>query len=625
MCGLGGFFALDSSSRSITGLNLMSSALAHRGPDDSGVWERDNIKFFHRRLKILDTSNQAAQPMISPDKRFVLLYNGEIYNFAQIRKELTNIGVEIKSTGDTEVLLHALIQWGTKAISKLNGMFAFAFFDSFENRLVLARDRYGIKPLYYFFDGRTFVFASEEKAVKAHPTVPVELDLYALVEYFTFQNIFTNRTFYRGIQSLDPATYMEVCLNNQSIKTKVFQYWDFQFTSPNDSANLIEQTEEIERLFSQAVQRCLISDVPMGQYLSGGIDTSLIATETSAIVKGIPTFTVGFSDSGLTGLELGFDEREEARLLSEFLHTDHEEYVLQAGDMQSCLSELSGALDTPRVGQSYPNFFAAKMASGRVKVVLSGTGSDEIFAGYPWRYLPATQTSSSEEFIDFYYAFWQRLVPEQLKPELFKPIYNSILGYDTKDVFRQILLSHNSETEGKFRNLNDSLYLESKTFLPGLLNIEDKIHMHFGIENRVPFLDNDLVDFALRCDPLLKISQPLKSDNRVNENLVGNKKGRLNPSESGKQVLRNIYRKRLPSFQGWQFKKGFSAPDSSWFRGPNLNWLRTQLLDSSHSMYAYLDFQTVSILLEEHFSAKQNRRLFIWSLLSLKSWLDNNK
>jgi len=297
---------------------------------------------------------------------------------------------------------------------------------------------------------------------------------------------------------------------------------------------------------------------------------------------------------------------------------------LQPGDMQSCIPELSKALDTPRVGQSYPNFFAAQLASRHVKVVLSGTGSDEIFGGYPWRYFAAMGTENFHEFSNAYYNYWQRLVPDQLKPQVFKPVWDVVRDYNTKDIFYNILRAHEGDKRGKFSNLNSSLYLEAKSFLIGLLNIEDKIHMHFGIENRVPYLDNDLVDFVLQLDPALKINNFGKNVYSIDENTSGDKKSFLKPSESGKRVLREIYESRLPTFGGWKEKKGFAGPDSSWFRGPSIGYLRHELLEKNHKMYDYLEFGEVSRVLENHISGRENRRLLLWSYLSLKNWLDIN-
>jgi asparagine synthase (glutamine-hydrolysing) len=624
VCGFGGVMTVDRASDTSKNLEEISSALKHRGPDDEGKWIQSQIGLVHRRLSILDQSNLASQPMTSNDKRYVLVYNGEIYNFTQIKEELFRLGVSFKSTGDTEVVLHALIKWGAKAIPKFNGMFSFVFFDSHENKAILARDRYGIKPLYIYCDNNTIVFASEEKALVRHPIVRVKLDVLALSEYFTFQNIFTNKTFFEGIEQLAPGTYMETSLQGNLIKSRIIQYWDFVFKHESHSKNLNEQREEIERLFSLAVTRCLMSDVSVGQYLSGGIDTALIATETSKIIENIPTFTIGFNLENTTGLELGFDERGEAQALSNFLRTSHSEQTLQSGDMQSCLSDLNFTLDTPRVGQSYPNYYAASLASRSVRVVLSGTGSDEIFGGYPWRYFAGFPSTTSDEYAKKYYQYWQRIVSDEDQANLFRPIWNSICDYKPQHIFSEILRSHRGDNEGLYGSLNRSLYLEAKTFLPGLLNVEDKIHMRFGIENRVPFLDNDLVDFALQIDPSLKIPNFGKNTYRIDENQPGNKKGLLSPSQSGKYILREIYKSRLPDFEGWQYKKGFAAPDATWFRGPSMEFIRREILNPSHQMYEYLDYKYVVKVLDRHLSGAENRRLFLWSILSLKNWLDLN-
>ena len=402
----------------------MTDAIAHRGPDGEGWFIDGPFGLGHRRLAVIDRSEAAHQPMTTPDGRYVLSYNGEVYNFRELRLELEALGARFRSHGDTEVVLHALALWGGEALSRFNGMFALAFWDRDERRLLLARDRYGIKPLYYLKLGNTFLFGSEIKALLAHPGYRVEVDREALVEYFTFQNFFTNRTLFRGVSLLSAGTVMEV---GERVGDPQ-RYWDFSFREPADPATEQEYLEELDRLFRRAVNRQLVADVPVGSYLSGGTDSGSIAALAASEIEWLHTFTVGFDLRSASGLELAFDERERAEHLSYLLKTEHYEMVLKSGDLERVMGRLVWHLEEPRVGQSYPNFYAAQLASKFVTVVLSGAGGDELFGGYPWRYYRAVVNDDFEHYIDKYYRFWQRLIPNTTIARVFAPISADVAG-----------------------------------------------------------------------------------------------------------------------------------------------------------------------------------------------------
>jgi asparagine synthase (glutamine-hydrolysing) len=561
--------------------------------------------------------------MVSDDGRYILIYNGELYNFRELREELKKLGRKIESSGDTEVLLEALSFWGIEAIKRFNGMFAFAFYDLTLQKLYLGRDRYGVKPLYYAFLGETLVFASEEKAFKNISFFSMGIDTEALVEYFTFQNVITEKTFYRGISLVPAGSYLELQVDYNEFRHSIKKYWDFNFCENNELSNQKDVEDEIERLLIQAVRRNLLSDVEIAQYLSGGIDTGLIASIAAQETAGMKSFTVGFDVHNVSGLEMGFDERVHALEIARSLGMEYSDYVVKSGDLQDALVPLTWAIDTPRVGQSYPNFYAAKLASKKVKIVLSGTGSDEIFAGYPWRYFLGKEFKNYNDYAESYYNYWQRLIKDEEKSSFFEPIWKDINHVETSVIFRNILRGHGSDFRKNQITVNNSLYFEAKTFLAGLLNIEDKIHMHFGIENRVPFLDNDLVDFVMKLPLEFKLNTNLHQY-KLDENTIGDKKRLVSTDASGKLILQSIYKKRLPDRGGWQKKQGFAAPDESWFRNANFSLIEKELRNKNNEIYNFVSFSAVNAMLEHHMSGRRNMRLLIWSLLTFKKWIDIN-
>lgn len=522
MCGVAGLLRFGSSPVPVDTLKRMGDAIAHRGPDGEGYWANGPVGLAHRRLAIIDLSEAARQPMLSSDGSSVLAYNGEIYNYRELRGELEKCGSHFRSASDTEVVLNALIEWGVGALPRFNGMFAIAWWDQRRQSMLLARDRYGIKPIYYAHAPDAMLFGSEQKAILAVPGFRRRLDQQALVEYFTFQNIFTDRTLIQGIRILPAGHYLEVQAGEINRNREPVQYWDFDFREPDSQRSPAEYEEELDRLFRVAVSRQLVSDVELGSYLSGGMDSGSITAVASRERPYMKTFTCGFDLRSASGLELAFDEREKAEYMSYRFQTEHYEMVLKAGDMERVMPKIAWHLEEPRVGQCYPNYYAAKLASKFVKVVLSGAGGDELFGGYPWRYYRAVVNDDFEHYVDKYYEFWQRLIPNSLLKDVFAPIPEAFGSVWTRDIFRDVFQHHANELVRPEDYINHSLYFEAKTFLHGLLVVEDKLSMAHGLESRVPFLDNDLVDFAMSCPVQLKLKN-LANVIRINENDPGDK------------------------------------------------------------------------------------------------------
>lgn len=622
MCGVAGLIHLNGEPVSPVILKKMTDAIAHRGPDGEGQWIEGNVGIGHRRLAIIDLSPAGHQPMITGDHRYVLSYNGEIYNYREIRCELQALGYWFRSQTDSEVVINALAHWGSEALLKFNGMFGLALWDRKEQTLLLARDRYGIKPLYYARQGQCFAFGSEQKAITAQPTFKRELNKRALLEYFTFQNIFTDQTLLEDVHLLPAGHFAK--LHAKTGQWSQHQYWDYRFREPDHKADKQEYVEELDRLFKQAVNRQLVGDVEMGAYLSGGMDSGSITAMAAQSFPNLKTFTCGFDLSSASGIELSFDERQKAEAMSARFKTEHYEMVLKAGDMERCLPQLAWHLEEPRVGQSYPNFYAAKLASKFVKVVLSGSGGDELFGGYPWRYYRGANSQNFESFVDQYYLYWQRLVDNQQLKAMFSPVAGDIASVWTRDIFRDVFATHDNVLERPEDYINHSLYFEAKTFLHGLFVVEDKLSMAHSLESRVPFMDNDLVDFAMQCPVGLKLNN-LAEVLKINENEPGNKQGQFfQKTNDGKQILRNMMARHIPEETVRAEKQGFSSPDASWFKGESIEFVKRKLLNSNATIYSVLDRKAVEPLVMQHLNGEQNRRLLIWSLLNVEEWMDAN-
>lgn len=621
MCGITGIFNLSGEPVSPVILRKMTDAIAHRGPDGEGFYIDSFVGLGHRRLAIIDLSPAGHQPMMTPDGQYILSYNGEVYNFQELRVELQAQGYQFRSRTDAEVVLYAYVEWGEQCLSRFNGMFAFAIWDRSRQELFLARDRYGIKLLYYTVQGHTFLFGSEVKAILAHPAYQVALDKEALLEYFTFQNFFTDKTLFAGVKLLPAGTHMRISLGVQR-PGEPQRYWDYHFDEPENPKDEQEYLEELDHLFRQAVQRQLVSDVDVGAYLSGGMDSGSVTAVAATQLPYLKTFTCGFDLHSASGLELGFDEREKAELMSYLFKTEHYEMVLKAGDMERIMPRLAWHLEEPRVGQSYPNFYAAQLAGKFVKVVLSGGGGDELFGGYPWRYYRAVVNDNFEDYIDKYYLYWQRLIPNKAIHRVFKPIWSGVSHVWTRDIFRDVFTAHAPELTRPEDYINHSLYFEARTFLHGLLVVEDKLSMAHGLETRIPFLDNDLVDFAMRVPVHLKLGN-LGEVLRLNENEPGLKTTKyFHKTKDGKLLLRKAMARYVPPEVTQQVKQGFSAPDASWFKGESIDYVRQQLFNGHARIYEFLDRRAVQDLVNEHLEGKQNRRLLIWSLLNVEQWCE---
>jgi asparagine synthase (glutamine-hydrolysing) len=619
VCGIAG--VLERSGRPVERelLKRMGDVIAHRGPDGEGQYADGPVGLVNRRLAIIDPTPAGAMPMASADGRYWITYNGEVYNFAELRRELEAAGHRFRSHTDTEVVLNAYAAWGAACVERFNGMFALAIWDRERSELFLARDRFGVKPLYYADLPGTFLFGSEIKSMLEHGALKARLSAPHLLEYFTFQNIFTDGTLFADVRLLRPGHHLTVRADRAPARPQ--QYWDFDFREADDGrASDEEYEEELDRLFRQAVRRQLVSDVPVGAHLSGGMDSGSITALAAEALPYLNTFTVGFDMTSQMGLEVGADERVKAEAMSYQFRTEHYEVVLKSGDMERCLPGLVWHLEDPRVGQCYPNYYGARLAGKFVKVALSGSGGDELFAGYPWRYYRAVVNDDFDQYVEKYYAFWHRLVPNTVLHRLFAPkVWDEVRDLRTIDIFRA-QFPDNAAPGTPEDYVNHSLYLEAKTFLPGLFVVEDKLSMAHSLESRVPFLDNDLVDFAQRVPVRLKL-RDLEHVVKLDENTVSPKNERyFERTRDGKLLLRRVMRRYVPESITNQVKQGFSGPDASWFRGDSIDYVRRTVLNSDSAMYEYLNPDTVRTLVDDHLEGRANRRLLLWSLLTFEHW-----
>ena len=597
----------------------MVVAVKHRGPDGEGVFIAENIALGHRRLAILDPSSKGAQPMTSHSGRWVIVFNGCIYNFKELKRSLQKRGHTFISTCDTEVLVEGLDEYGTDFFKELNGMFAVAAWDKKEKNLYLSRDRYGIKPLYYWFNGKMLVFASEIKAILEYPDFKISLNLHALNEYFTFQNVFGFYTLFEGINMLPPANTVRVTSQTKNIEHR--SWWDYDFSKPDNSMTFGEAKEETKRLLAQAVKRQMIADVPVGSYLSGGMDSASITGLASKHVARLSTFTAGFELSKVSGIEATFDERKDAELVANYFKTEHYEQVINAGDLGWSLPRVVWHLEDLRLGMSYPNYYISRLASKFVKVCLQGTGGDELYGGYPWRYYRVFKSLNQKTFFEKYYDYWQRLVSDKDKTSLFrKGILNKIDVSAPKKTFERVFtFNPKLRYETPEEHIQNSLYFEMKTFLQGLLIVGDKLSMANGLEERFPFLDNELVNFAQKI-PIKHKLRNLEVMKSLDENETDKQSKYFYKYNDGKNILRKAMEDLLPQTIINKSKQGFSPPEETWYRGENAQYVSDLMLSPKTISANFINSSFIKRVINDHRAKKKNNRLLLWSFISFEWW-----
>ncbi|MDG2330674.1 MAG: asparagine synthase (glutamine-hydrolyzing) [Flavobacteriales bacterium] len=619
MCGIIGVYSLKGIKTELADFRRMLNSIGHRGPDGDGVFMEGPITLGHKRLSIIDTSDNGAQPMTSNDGKWTLVFNGCIYNYLELKKDLIEKGAQFKSSSDTEVIAEGIAMYGIDYIKKFNGMFAIGAWDNSNKALYLCRDRFGVKPLYYYHSGDALVFSSEIKGILKYPEYKIGVNKAALNEYFTFQNLFSHQSLFKGVWTLPPANIVRIDKNTKEVKHN--SWWDYNFVDTDETMNYDSALDKTKELFEKAVSRQMVADVPVGSYLSGGMDSGSITAIASKQVDELATFTCGFDMSTVSGFEANYDERRAAELMASIFGTEHYEQVIGSSGMVRSLEKVVTHLEEPRVGMSYPNYYISRLASKFVKVCMQGTGGDELYGGYPWRYYRIFDSVGQQSFLNQYYDFWQRLVNEDDKSRLFQPNIHSKMDMERprKTFDRVFTFNEKLKYNRPEDHIQNSLYFEIKTFLPGLLMVGDKLSMANGLEERYPFLDNDLVDFAQKIPIRHKLGNLEKEIRQIDENMP-KKKSKYREFDDGKNVLRKAMVDFMPDEILNRKKQGFSAPDENWYRNENAAFVEQNLLSKNSFIQSIIQPNFINQILQEHNLNKKNHRLLIWSFLNMETW-----
>ncbi len=630
MCGIAG--ALNwAHEPNVEAVALMTEALEHRGPDASGIFHQGPIALGHRRLSIIDVEEVSNQPLLDNSGQIIIVFNGEIYNFIELRSELKSLGACFRTNSDTEVILESYKIWGVECLSRLDGMFAFALWDNKKHILLLARDRFGEKPLFYTMpNSKSIVFASEPRVLGLHPNIHKCVDEIALSHYLSLNYTVGERSLYKDILRLQPAQYM---LLSKERKPQMGTYWNLADHYKNKKLRITEDEaeEELSFILDRAVSSRMMSDVPLGAFLSGGIDSASIvaAMKKSSIADSINTFSIGFNQDS-------YSEIHQARQTANHLQVNHHEEVIDpsAAEIYQALVKAS---DEPIADTSMlPTYYLAKFASKSVKVVLSGDGGDECFAGYETysadqyhamlKYMPNFISRSIylgvEKFcpvsfqrvsLDYkirhflsglslnsqqaHYS-WRNIFTPSERDNVMSPEWRDRLSFPEGDAYSVFERYFSDVAECDL--LDQMMYVDMKTWLPDDILVKlDRSTMANSLESRAPFLDYRLVEFAASLPVKFKIK-------------TGSKKYLLKKSQAT----------RLPNNILMRKKQGFNAPVSYWLNDS----MKTLMLDilSDNKLYEWLSKDMVEILLKQHLDKKRDNSLKLLGIMSFGLWLNQN-
>jgi len=651
MCGIAGFLESGETGKeklkAIT--TMMTDRLDHRGPDDSGVWvdAAAGIALGHRRLSIIDLSPAGHQPMKSTSGRYVIAYNGEVYNFKEVRQKLEKQGIGFRGESDTEVLLTAIEAWGLQnAIKECVGMFAFALWDRKNRSLSLVRDRLGEKPAYFGWQGKSFIFASELKAMREHPDWMGEINRDALALFMRHNYVPAPYSIYKGIYKLQPGTILTLSANLApgSIPEAV-PYWsaktvaEFGVSHPVDCSEG-EVVDQLETLLRRSVREKMLADVPLGAFLSGGIDSStVVAMMQAQSNRPVRTFSIGFHEEG-------YNEAEQAKLIAKHLGTEHTELYVEPAEAMDVIPRIPELYDEPFADSSQiPTFLVSALTRKHVTVSLSGDGGDELFGGYNryflgqeiWKYLAwmpsgvrgflgrrlQTMTTST---LDKIYRPLIPFLPQRFRfqrPGDMLSKFGDILAVKCPEEMYLGLVSHwknpaelvlGSEEpptvltdQKRWASLADftqrMMFLDTISYLPDDIFAKvDRASMGNSLEVRVPFLDHRVVEYAWKIPLSMKIH-----------------KGK------GKQILRRVLDKYVPSELMDQPKMGFGVPIDSWLRGPLRDWAEDLLDEDRIRREEFFDPMPIREKWNEHLSGKRNWQYYLWDVLMFQAWYGAQK
>jgi asparagine synthase (glutamine-hydrolysing) len=625
MCGITGVFAFNEIGRfNLPNISLATETLEHRGPDIQKVFVGDFVALGHRRLSIIDLNPQANQPMSAEDGRYQLVFNGEIYNYKKLRQELTQKGVQFATESDTEVLLQLLIHEGKDALNKLNGFFAFAFYDQQKEEMMVARDRYGIKPLYYFEDEDRFIFASELKAILKFG-VEKTIDTNSLYTYLQLNYLPAPLSMVKGVKKLMPGKYATI--KKKSVEINL--YYDLKNTFENSFQGSYEEAQEqLKALMEQAVERRLVADVPLGTFLSGGVDSSIISAIASKKVEDLHTFSIGYKGHSF------FDETEYANAVAEHIGSQHQVFSLSLDDLYGYLPKMLKSFSEPFADSSaLPVYALSQLTKENVTVALSGDGADELFAGYNkhaalyrlwhpgskekivkalgplWNIIPKSRNNpignlarqlkkfSDASHLDFQSQYWL-LASLQSARKSTDLLSNNVLedvDFEAFDSWKDQVLSPLQTT-----SINQSLQLDQQLVLQGdMLPKVDLMSMQHALEVRVPFLDHELVAFANSLPEHFKVNGKRK-----------------------KMILQDTFRDILPAKIYNRPKHGFEVPLLNWLRKDlkseiNEKWLSKDLIESQE----IFDWEGIKALKKKLFSSNpEDSHAHVWALIVFQEW-----
>ena len=623
MCGIAGYITVRPAAPDRATLERMTDTIRHRGPDECGYYQDAHASLGHRRLSIIDLAT-GQQPMTNENGRLQIVYNGEIFNHADLRPALERAGHVYKTRCDTETILHAYEEYGPLCVERFRGMFSFALWDAEARRLFCARDRLGKKPFYYYYDGRLFAFASEIKALLAHPEIRAALDESTLPEYLTFGYISDERTMFSGIRKLMPGHLLTLDAGEEPTLS-VRQYWDIPAAGAEEDRSDESWIRECRERLEETVRMRLMSDVPLGIFLSGGLDSSAIAALVRRQAAGpVKTFSVGYR-------EAPYSELTHARRVAESIRTEHREVVVSMEEFFNALPRLVWHEDEPIVWPSSVSlYFVSRLAAEEVKVVLTGEGSDEMFGGYAryrhylwnqrWqgRYgiVPAPLRSAIRSAIagsgllaadlrrklqhtfigldgglesmyldNFYCAFPGGEVDAMLRLAAPSSPYAGFLRYWSE--------------RGSEAPLSRMLFADQKTYLVELLMKQDQMSMATSIESRVPFLDHEFVEFSRRVPDRLKLR-----------------------GKEGKYIVKKAVEDLLPREIVYRPKMGFPTPLKQWLRDPRAEGICAALTARDGLLATCCDRRRIEELVERQKSGRYDATDRIWRLLNLQIWGD---
>src|SRR6266480_4659105 len=627
MCGLAGFWNLDGWERdSDVILRQMTNTVGHRGPDDEGYWSDPvaGIGLGHRRLAILDLTPEGRQPMRSQSGRFTIVFNGEIYNFEDLRGELAKQGVAFRGRSDTEIVLAAIERWGiSQAVRRFAGMFAFAVWDAADAALYLARDRLGEKPLYYGWLGRTLLVGSELKALRAYPQWQPEIDRGALALYTRHNYIPAPYSIYRGVQKVSPGSI--VALRRQGDGTAICEqrYWSAQEMAERGLADPLRAPEaEIvaacDELLRQVIRREMVADVPLGAFLSGGIDSStVVAIMQTQSSRPVRTFTIGFPEGE-------YNEANRAKTVAAHLGTEHTELYVTPDEMLAVVPRIPQLYDEPFADSSQiPTCLVSQLTRAQVTVSLSGDGGDELFGGYT-RYVRGDRIWSTGQRVP---QIARRALAAGLRRLPGKRDWNGrvrklgrALGAETVEGMYRELVSHVSdpglfvpggvELTSAFTSGNDRpptrrpieamMYLDLVSYLPDDILVKvDRASMAVGLESRAPFLHHDVVEFAWRVPLGLKMRDG-----------------------QAKWLLRQVLYRYLPKHLVDRPKQGFGVPLRSWLMGPLREWSEALIHPTRLAREGFFDARAVGEIWRRHRQGSRRMQDLMWTVLMFQAWLE---